>query len=318
MASGVALVERVIELLKIPPILASPAPISLSNGLREAFLQQDQGKGLLVVEGLLHLKIRPNSWLTFKQIFQLLSDNFGMSHRTVYEGLREHPLVFERRVAARQPHQRGAPAYEYRLPHPDELEAEFAPGLGTTPSDALQKADLRSLSAYRMGLHHQLFIRKWCEAGGKGFVMYRDLMAQRLGVSVRTIRTYDQKLGHDNDPNYREEQITGEAWKVLPRYKNKQSATGSRQWLKVYDPETDTSQSYPLVKFLAYRALKDGQEVYKVERLANTYYPYRRPDPRLLIEHNYDPVYLFWADQEAREAAGLFRDAQGCWYHQRE
>lgn len=281
-------------------------------------LQQGFGKGLLVAEGLYYLKLRADTWYTFNELYRILSANFGMSFRMVYEGL-QHKLIFQRRKSTPRPRQRGARPYEYRIPHPDELEAEFAPGKGDTPSDTLQKADLRNLTTYRMGLHHQLYIRKWVDKGGKGFTMCRGLMADRLGVSQRTVRTYDQKLGHDHDPNFQEHPVTWHNWQQLPRYKNTHSPTGqknsSKQWLRAYDTTTGQYQSYPLVKFLAYKALEAGLEVRLVERLPNTYYPYTRPVKSEF--DSIDPVVYYLADQEARNAAGLY-ERGGQWYYRRE
>lgn len=307
-------------MLKSPPVSITQCNFQLANGVREAMLQMGYAKGLLVVDALYSLKIKPDSWLTFSEIYRLLSDNFGTSYQLVYQGLQKR-LIFQRIKAPAQSHQRGARPYLYRVPYPDELAAEFAPGEEDTPSDKLCRCDFKSVTAYRMGLHRQLFARMWCNNDGKGFVMCRGLMADRLGVSTRTIRTYDQKLGHSNEPNFSESRITWNNWDTLPRYKVTHSPTGkklpSRQWLKVMDWEQNgRTTTYPFVKFLAYRALRDGKTVYKVERLPNTYYPYQKPD--LSRFEAGDAINYYYAEMEARNAAGFYQDRDGSWYHQRE
>ena len=259
-------------------------PVSLCNGVREAMLKRDCGKALLVVEGMYFLKLDPDAWLTFDQIYRLLHANFGMSRQVVYYGLQASD-IFQRRKDTGRAHRRGPKPYLYRVPHPIELEAMFAP-LGTsTPSDQLKRTDLCNLKAYRMALHREMVIRNWLDAGGKGFKMYRGLMADRLHVSVRTVRTYEKDLGFSNEANYRERQITWDNWYRLPRYKQQFSPEGerlpSKQWLKIVDWRTGTVILKPHVRYLAYTAMKEGLEVYQVERLANTYYPYQGLRPLL-------------------------------------
>ena len=142
----------------------------LPNSTREAMLQKGYGKGLLVAEALHYLKISPDNWLPFSTIYRLLADNFNTSKRTVYEGL-QYRLVFQRRKAPGIAHRRGARPYLYRIPHPDELTAEFSPHTKHTPADRLHKRYYRSLTTYRMGLHHAMYVRRWCSNGGRGFMM---------------------------------------------------------------------------------------------------------------------------------------------------
>jgi hypothetical protein len=283
----------------------------LNNGLREAMLKGWHGKALLIVEALYLLKIAPESWLTFDEIFRLLNNNCGCSYQLVYQGLQDRQ-VFQRQKTPPRPGQRGARPYEYRLPEAAELEAEFAPGQKPTPSDTLTLTDFRSLTTYRMALHRQLYIRKWCENGGQGFVMSRGLMAERLGVSARTVRTYDQKLNHSHDPNYH--------WQGLPRYKRRRTKDdappSSKQWLEVVDAESGRRQNYPLVKFLAYKALKADCAVFRVERLPNTYYPYSKPDVSQIP--SWDAASRYFVTYAVIRAAGFYCDGDGKWYHRRE
>lgn len=290
---------------------------TLTNGIREAMLQARAGKALLLIEALYLLHVTPGTFLTRRQVENLLCNNTRMSARTVLDGLSEGQ-VFQRRTSAYRQNRPGRPAYEYRLPFPAELEAEFAPNQGNTPSDPISLEDLQNLTTYRMALHRELYIRKWLQNGGEGFQMTRGLMAGRLGVSERTVRTYDEKLGHSNTPNYRQRQITWENWNSLPRYKARYDKQGKRQpskkYLKTVDWQQGRERNLPHVRYLGYVALKDGLAVYEVERLANTYYPYRRPE----LEAIPDPVDRYFAHMEACAAAGLHQHPDGSWYHQRE
>jgi hypothetical protein len=296
-----------------------PELYQLPNSLREAMLQADSANGLVVLEGLYMFAIKANTWWTFDQIYRLCRDNFGMSYQLVYKGLRDES-IFQRRKAEVNANQRGARPYLYRIPHPDELIAEFDTGSKYSPHDELQKEDLKSVSTYRRALHHQLFIRKWLENQGKGFIMSRKLMAERLGVSVRTVRTYDKELGHSNDPNYKEVPITHNNWFKLPRFKDKFDDSGkrlpSKTWLKIIKYGDETYQNLPCVRYLAYKALSEGKYVTVVERLANTYYPYQKPD--LSQFDSWDALSHYYAEKDARNAAGFFKDNNGNWYYQRE
>ena len=296
-----------------------PTAYKLPNALRETLLQAGIGKSLVVVEGLYMLSLKADTWLTFNQIYRLCRDNFGMSYQLVYKGL-QYGLIFQRRKAQGIAGKRGPRPYLYRLPHPDELIAEFNAGKKRSPHDELQKTDLKSVTTYRRALHRQLFIRKWLESKAKGFVMSRKLMAERLGVSVRTVRTYDKQLKHSNDPNYKEVPITKENWFRLPRYKDKFDISGkrlpSKVWLTVQGYEDQIAKNLPCVRYLAYKALNEGKSVHMVERLPNTYYPYPKPD--LSQVESWDALSEYYIERDTRNAAGFFEDHDGGWYYQRE
>ena len=293
-------------------------PYQLENGIREAILQRGYAKGLVVLEGLYYLKFRVEKWLTFDQIYRLLSDNFGCSYRLVYEGLQSR-LIFNRRKEKAKAYQRGARPYLYRVPCPAELKAEFAPNTDTTPSDSLTKKDLGSVTSYRMALHRELYVRKWLDSDFKGFKMYRGLQADRLGVSTRTIRTYDKKLGFSHEVNHIERRVYWQDWDKLPRYKEAFDAKGkrlpSKKWLKVVDWETGFEQNLPHVAYLAYRGLESNLAVYEVERDANTYFPYKRP--KKADFDDYDPVDYYLAERQALEDAGFYQQ-DNQWFYQRE
>jgi hypothetical protein len=293
------------------------SPYALENGIREAILQRDYAKGLVVLEGLYRLKLAGDTWLTFKEIYTLLCDNFQMSYQLVYQGL-QTVMLFQRRKAEGIAYQKGARPYLYRIPYPQELKAEYAPDSKPTPSDRLIRTDLRTVAAYRQGLHRELYLRLWIANDGHGFTMYRELQAERLNVSVRTIRTYDKTLGFSHEANYLETEITDENWNTLPRYKNQYDESGkrlpSRKWLKVVDWKTGKTETLPYVRYLAYINLQEQKAVYEVERTANTYYPYIIPQIDL-SECDYDPMVPYLADLKAKNAAGLYRDSDGNWHY---
>lgn len=296
-----------------------PSQYKLPNILRETMLQAKVAHSLVVLEGLYMLSFKSNQWMTFDQIYRVCRDNFGMSRQLIYKGLCNN-LVFQRRKAEATARKRGARPYLYRIPHPDELVAEFDTGNKYSPHDELQKSDLKSVSTYRKALQRELYIRKWLDNSAHGFEMSRKLMAERLGVSVRTVRTYDKQLGFSNEPNYKEVPVTRNNWFKLPRHKDKFDENGkriaSKVWLKIFNPETQTYQNLPHVRYLAYKALNEGNYVYTVERLVNTYYPYQKPD--LSQFDSWDALSHYYAEQDARNLAGLYQHNDGSWFYQRE
>ena len=291
----------------------------LQNILRETMLQAKVAHSLVVLEGLYMLSFKAHTWMTFDQIHRICRDNFGMSYQLVYKGLRNN-LVFQRRKAEGIANRRGSRPYLYRIPHPDELIAEFDIGNKYSPHDDLKKEDLKSVSSYRKALHRQLFIRKWIESQAMGFIMSRKLMAERLGVSVRTVRTYDKQLGFSNEPNYKEVPITRNNWFKLPRFKDKFDDSGKRLpskiWLKTFNPDNQEYRNLPCVRYLAYKALNENKLVHIVERLANTYYPYQKPD--LSQFDSWDALSHYYAEKDARNKAGFYEHQDGGWYYQRE
>jgi|GEM_PF-3113317 len=296
-----------------------PTPYKLPNALREAMLRMDNKHGLVVLEGLYMLCFKADQWMTFDEIYRICRDNFGMSRQLIYKGL-QNGIIFQRRKAEGVAGKRGARPFLYRIPHPDELIAEFRMGQKHSPHDELRKADLKSVSSYRKALHRQLFIRKWLDNQAKGFKMSRKLMAKRLGVSVRTVRTYDKQLGFSNEPNYKEIPITKNNWGRLPRFKDKFDEDGkrlpSKVWLKIFNPYNGEHYNLPCVRYLAYKALNEGQYVYMVERLINTYYPYQKPD--LSRFDSWDALSHYDAEKDARNQAGFYEHQNGGWYYQRE
>ena len=290
-------------------------PLQLPNTTREAMLRRGYAKALVITESLYATGFEPEQWYSFKEIYEVLSEQIGTSYKLVYHALQQK-LVFQRRLAKAEPGQPGRRPYLYRVPNPLELVAEFSPEGNTTLSDTLKKRDLKTVTAYRRALYHNLFIRLFC-ASGKGFTAYRGFLADLYGVSERTLRSYDKQLGHSHDANYKEQPVGWHNWEQLPRFKANYDQQGrrlpSRQWLKIIDRRTGRTETSPLVKFLAFEALRADKAVYIVERGANTYYPYPKPETEGMnsIDRH---IAHFWAAKRI----GLERDREGHWYYPRE
>lgn len=83
--------------------------------------------------------------------------------------------------------QRGRPTKIYTLPEITDLCAVL--GVKVTHGDKLELSDLKSAKAYRVGLQRALVARSEDKQIG------RRWMAERLGVNVRTVYSYDEPAG---------------------------------------------------------------------------------------------------------------------------
>jgi len=290
---------------------------ALPNSVREALLGSGMGKALIVVEALYLLGFSSETWLTFDEIHTLLQEHCGTSSKSVREGLLIGSVFQRRRSKATG--KRGQRPYLYRLPHRDELICEFAPGTEHVPSDPLELSDLKNLTTLRLGLHRELYIRKWLDNKGRGFTMARGLQADRLGVSPRSIRRYDKKLGFSSRPNFKQVEVTYDNCDHLPRYAKRFDEAGNvtprKQWLQIENWRTGEVRSLPLVRYLAFRSLGDGYQVHMVERLPNTYFPYQLPEGE--PQGNWDTDYYF-KEQAAIAKAGFVHSFREGWKYKRK
>lgn len=287
-------------------MLETESAKTLPNAVREAMLAAGAGKSLLVAELLYCVGVSSEVWLTRSQIERIARDNAGMSTKTVIAGLQDK-TVFDRRNVSTS---RGAgrPTLEYRVPTVTELEAEYAPGV-QSPSDPITPADCKNLKTYRMALHHRMARRLWVESNGRGFRMSRGLMAARLAVTTKTIIAYDYELGHTAEKNLLEREITEQNWSSLPRFRSKNELAG-RRWLQVRDWRTGQVDDMPRVRYLAYKGVFSGKQVFEVEQQINTYHPFPMPDKRDYGSGFGTAWYIAW--QSAAENAG-FRHQENGW-----
>ena len=207
----------------------------LSNHLRERLLQQSDGTAFLrTYEGLRLKGIRPGQIITRPEMFSLLREIVGehsikralaatspngqsllprittpgghsttdlkplKSKATKCFVDQQKPPISHSTPIARPAHR---PRKEYRMPS----EAELCQWLGiepeASPQDSIQMEDLRSVKLYRQKLEYEL-IRRRPGQYPMGW------LADRLGVSPRTIYTYHRDSGIEVIPCFESEPIT--------------------------------------------------------------------------------------------------------------
>lgn len=294
-------------------------PTILENNVREKLLQKKLGSGLVLLECLYQLKVAPHSWMTRQQIEDLLANNgYQCSSRLIYNGLRS--FLFRTEDETPRANQRGRPSKVYCVPKPSQIKADLEI-FDHSPADTLTKADLKSVKTIRLALHRelvvQLYLKNKC---AEGVTIFRGWEGDRLGVSARTVRTYDKILGFDYEPNFVEKQLAFKDLVNIPRYKDKFYADGRRApskfFLKVIDWSEGVGRvkTMPFVKYLAYEELMEGNTVYKVYRTANSYYPHKLPD---FDGSGTNALDYYMTKQDLMRQAGFKRDRDQ-WFYQRE
>ena len=206
----------------------------LSNHLREHLLQQSDGTAFLrTYEGLRLKGIRPGQIITRPEMFSLLRGIVGEHsikraltttspngqsllprippgghNATDLRPLKskatkcfvdtQKPPESHLTPTARPAHR---PRKQYQMPSEAELCQWFGIESETSPQDPIQMEDLRSVKLYRQKLEYEL-IRRRAGQYPMGW------LADRLGVSPRTIYTYHRDSGIEVIPCFESEPIT--------------------------------------------------------------------------------------------------------------
>ena len=205
----------------------------LSNHLRERLLQQSDGTALLrTYEGLRLQGVQPGQIITRPEMFSLLRGIVGEhsikralmatsskghllpritpdgQHATNTEPLkskatkcfvdRQKPPESHSTPTARPAHR---PRKQYRMPSEAELCQWFGIELKTSPQDPVRMEDLQSVRLYRQKLEYEL-IRRRPGQYPMGW------LADRLGVSPRTIYNYHRASDIEVIPCFESEPIT--------------------------------------------------------------------------------------------------------------
>lgn len=167
----------------------------LPNDVRENLIQDGLARCALLADALLYHQVS-REWLTVKEICGLLPFT---SETLIREGLGEN-TVFDARP--RKTGKRGRPQYEYRLVGPARLAPFYAThtlhaGFGQRiipfiDSDLIDDRAFESVKSYRLMLQREYLIRNSRKSGWHQ--ESQTSMAQRLGISERTLRRYHAEL----------------------------------------------------------------------------------------------------------------------------
>lgn len=195
----------------------------LPGSLREKLLQLKMCHTLRVLDALLMANVKPGTCLTEKLICEILHNIVG--RYSIRQALRatlpDGTLIFQQQTPSPVPPtpthvaadsavdrnnncvlfrvtkpnkiRRGRPAVTYLMPDSANLCARL--NLKLTGSDKLAPADVSGVKSYRQSLHREFLQRRPGQYS-------RKWLAQRLGVSVRSVQRYRQDSGILAKPVY--------------------------------------------------------------------------------------------------------------------
>ena len=262
---------------------------ALSNTIREALMQRKLTYVVRTIEALYQAGFRPGRAFTADQAIQSLKGIVGRD--SVYNALNAlapngQPFFPQRspsalpqasKEAARQKQtlktkkcffvtekssgikKRGPKQRRFKIPTIANLCKQL--GVETSGSDPLTREDLTSAHQTRMALQRELIKRR------PGEYSYR-WMAKRLGVSRRTISTYNRLIPIHSQPTYHETVLS---WANINTLLNDEILSGSHI-------ETLLGKKYPALRAIAANLLAKGTFIRLKQRKGNLYW-YGSDDP---------------------------------------
>ncbi len=257
------------------PRMAQPND-QLSNSLREALFQQGMTCVVRTYEGLLQAGIRPGQVYAMNEAVPTLKgvvgrDSVMAALQTQHKGKRlftpvsphycvatHHSLKVSNNASLilsknQEKVSMGRPKHLFVMPTNAELCRLF--GVKMTTSDPLSREDLASARQTRMALHRELIKRR------PGSYPQRWL-AQRLGVSKRTINAYNQLIPIHSRAMFLETPIN---WKTIERLPFDEALQGAFL-------QTGQGKKYPALRNIAARLLANGHNLSLNERTVNFYW----------------------------------------------
>lgn len=253
-----------------PQALRFAGRLAVPNNVREALLAQNLGEAAILLDALLWCGVRVGQLLTVKQIVERLqAQQIGMSEGLIRRGLN---LGVFRRGKLKQG--RGRPLATYIMPGMTELQQTYADGWQSSFADPIMPEDMASLKLYRQALHREFIAR----APG---AYSRAFLAGRLGVSERTTRNYDRRVGVIAEQRIaRHDVMLYDNWDLLARDYERKAAGRRHLWLEItrYFDDYSRKETFkaPMKVGIMY-AYAAKAEVKIAEQLSNTY----RIDPIL-------------------------------------
>jgi len=272
--------------------------LSLPNRVREFWLQAKQTYLVRVLDGLLLNGIQPNQFLTEKHIGQILKDQVGRhsilkalsatypdgtpiftaasesdpsprppSHTDVAtanaEDSNNQCLLFG--VTKSNKNLRGRPPKSYKVPDIELICAQL--GLEQTAGDPLNLDDVSSVRKYREAMQRELIKRRPGQ-------YTRKWLAQRLGISIRTLQRYRNDVCLKQRPIYDKKAIS---WDNLNHVPEENEIAGVFL-------QDETGKRYPAIRTLTKVLLNRKKQIYLMRQRAN-YYWHTTTHPLALMSH---------------------------------
>lgn len=230
----------------------------LSNAVRERFIKQDATNTALLLDALYTLNCTIGACYSVTQILEITAP-IGISEKVIRAGLKN--LVFRRGIERTA----GRPRIVYYLPSPRQCRDWFMLYDASENSDILPLAAFESVHTYKEHLHAALVCRLTAVNRG-AFRLVRQKMADRLRVTIATVRNYEKSLpikvmGYVTST----EIFAGIYWDLPPV-----NRFDHREWLLIIRPDGQ-KRRYPLVRAIAAQAISEGCRVFRVRQHANWY-----------------------------------------------
>ncbi|MBK8025003.1 MAG: bifunctional DNA primase/polymerase [Chloroflexi bacterium] len=257
----------------------------LDNSIREALLQRpDCAAFLRVYEGLRMLGVKAGSTFTRQGALQQLKGIVGdyslrkalhLSIDGITPAFSAHPPGFQpiqgpenkakrcfvpQQEPTRSPNPAHRPAAQYRMPSIEELRTWL--GVQPTAGDPVEIDELRSPKTYRQALEQE-FIRRRPEQ------YPQEWLAQRLGVSTRSIYSYHRAEGVIAEPCFITTPLTWNNYERMlpPPGMAKRIGLNTRGRFI----EDETGKRYPALIGVAQRLMGQGRHTTLCERTISHY-----------------------------------------------
>lgn len=236
----------------------------ISNDVRENLFKARKAKAAFMADAFTWYNL--TDWHTVTELAAILP----CSTTLIRQGL-SHQSVFSSRPRATG--KRGRPHIEYQLNDFASLQYHYgghwhaANGTKYPPRiDHLPEWAFSSLRSYRLALHREFLMRNSAH-GAEWFSASQSFMADRLGISPRTIRRYHQEI----KPEVQEQlEITR-----LPRAEIAPDHSPGHTWIEVGSytqiATRDPLKRMPFCRDAAQYALNRGWPLWTVRRRANKY-----------------------------------------------
>lgn len=290
---------------QLPPghaVLGTTIPKELEgvfpNVLREKMHQAGHGATLVVLEACHRLGLLNRQYISQARLIEELGAAYGISRNTILKAL-SHPAI---QHAVERTGRRGRPPMLHKLPTIKALMRRYIGThewwRGQAVSDPLPDTAFSSPREHRKAMHEAYILRLWFNAGKEAFQNTMQFLADRLGVSRRTIRAYNKDLNIQVTPEYIEEEVqSGHDWNYLPL----KLGEDRRQFLTVELPNGDmlrkadgSVRRFPAVRAVAAKIkgnLIDGIDcgrLWLIEQRANYYAPPQHLQDQFIEKGKYD------------------------------
>ena len=242
---------------------ASAEGNQLPNSVREQLLRQQ--KSTVVARFLDMLRCigwEAESFFTMAEAISA-AEKYGLNRKSVMDALTGERCVFDGRhiisrryveyldIEGRKSRGRGRPVeLLFQVPSPSRLLAVL--NVRWSPSDPVSEADIKSARRYRLAVHREYVRRLSPEVSTR-------VLAERVGVTGRTIRRYNRQLGVSVVAHIGRFQLSRENLASLPLRRRDERGATAGYWL-----EAGRGRRMPAWRHIGESLLRRGETAVQV------------------------------------------------------